>query len=189
MFETLHKYLILNKKLHLPGIGVFVIDRLPAKLDFGNKIMEPPLPVIRFSLETSAADKYLYQFISRHLQLDEVSAIRQFNDLIFELKEKLTKEGTAALPGIGKLKKEFADTYTFQAAYTLKDYFPQVTAERVIRKNSEHTIRVGEDERTNTQMAAMLATEKHIKDKWWLYAIILTVMGIIALAYYYATKR
>ena len=190
MFQIFRKYLVLYKKLTLPGVGSFVVEDIPARLDFTNKTIYSPLSVIRFSLEVSSFDRYFFYFLSQELHIDEISAIRKFTDISYQLQRQLNSEGIAELPGIGTLRKEFEQTYTFHPAYSLQEYFPDVVAERVVRKNSSHTVRVGEDDRSSEEMLELLADEENVRnDRWWLYAILLAASGIGALIYYYHHVR
>ena len=184
MFTSLHKYLILHKKLNIPGIGCFAIEQTPVHFDYANRQFNPPVPVIRFSLESATADKHFFDFLSSDLSIEGVEAIRRFNDLSFNLKEDLNHKDTAELPGIGQLKKEFSNTWSFQPSYNVNEYFPPLNAEYVIRKDAEHTIRVGEDERTNTEMKTMLGTKEVPKDKWFVWAVLLAAAGIAALIFH-----
>jgi nucleoid DNA-binding protein len=188
MYDSLYKYLILYKKLNIPGIGSFAIEQIPARLDFLNKQLHSPLPVIRFNLGNAVADKHFYDFLAKEKGLQEWEAIRQFNDLTFEIKNTVNSKGMVELPGIGTLKKEFTDTYSFQPAGSLQPYFPDVAAERIIRKNATHSVKVGDAEKSSTEMQELLAPEKPKKSQWVKYAIILAVLGAAAIAYYYATK-
>ena len=81
MFQIFRKYLVLYKKLTLPGVGSFVVEDIPARLDFTNKTIYSPLSVIRFSLEVSSFDRYFFYFLSQELHIDEISAIRKFTDI------------------------------------------------------------------------------------------------------------
>lgn len=184
--QTLYKYLILNKKLALPGIGCFTVEQVPARLDFANKKMYPPISVIRFSGNKVQADRHFFAFVSDDLKINEVEAIQQFNNTILEIKKQMADNGTAVLPNIGSLRKEFADTYSFQPIASSDNYTPEVIAERVIR-NEAHTVKVGEAERTSEEMKEILADETTKKSRWWIYALVLALLGIGGLVYYYLT--
>jgi len=188
MHNLLHSYLLQYKRLSIPGVGSFTVEHIPARLDFPNKTLHPPLPVIRFNTDTAAADKQLFKYLSGQFNLNETEAIRHFNDFAFDFKNDITNNGEAVLPGIGKISKAFTNAYTFQPEASLHGYFPDLKVERVIRENVEHTIRVGEDEKTSTQMQELLAEEPR-KDLWWVYAIILAAIGIGAIVYYHLLKN
>ncbi|RFM27574.1 hypothetical protein [Deminuibacter soli] len=187
MMQTLYKYLILNKKLALPGIGYFTVEHVPARLDFASKKMYPPISVIRFSGDKVQADRHFFAFVSDDLQVNEVEAIQQFNNTLLEIKKQIADNGVAVLPQIGSLRKEFSNTYSFQPAASAGDYTPEVTAERVIRHEA-HTVKVGEAERTSEEMREMLADGGSRKSRWWIYALILAALGGGAIAYYYLTR-
>ncbi len=186
MTESLYKYLILYKKLALPGIGCFTVEQVPARLDFANKQLHAPLPAIRFSAGNVQADRHFFTFLANDLHSTDLEAIQQFNETVLRLKQELNSTGTIQLPQIGTLKKEFADTYSFQPAVSLQLYLPDINAERVLR-NESHTVMVGERERSSDEMRELLADDNRSRHKWWIYAIILGVLGIAALVYYYTT--
>lgn len=189
MYDSLYKYLILYKKLNIPGIGSFVIEQIPARLDFLNKQLHSPLPVIRFNLGNAVADKHFYEFLAKEKGWQEWEAVRQFNELVFDLKNAVNTKGTVELPGIGSLKKEFADTYSFHPMSSVQSYLPDVAAERIIRKNTTHSVKVGDAEKSSTEMQELLSAEKTKKAQWIKYAIILALAGAAVIAYYYATKQ
>ncbi len=167
MNESLFKKLALNKKLNLPGIGFFIIEQQPAQLDFTNKIITAPLPIIHFK--------------SPNISDDEKNFL--LADVAQKIKSKCADTGVSYLPAIGNIKKQFT-TYSFEPDVFLPQYFPEIKIERIVRKDAQHTIRVGEDERTNTEMQKFLSEEKIVKSRWLLYAIILALLGIAALIYY-----
>lgn len=187
MYNSLYKYLIFYKRLNLPNIGALTVEQLPGRLDFLNKQLHSPIPVIRFSQDKNlGSDKQLFEFLAADLAMTELDAIRQFNDLSFHLKDELSKNGLAKLPGIGTIRKEFGDSYAFQPEVSIQQYFPDASAERVVRKEATHTVKVGEDERTSDEMIEMLSDEEPASaDKWWMYALILGILGLAAVVYYY----
>lgn len=191
MYNSLYKYLIFYKRLSLPGIGILSVEQLPGRLDFLNKQLHSPIPVIRFSSDkTAASDKQLFEFLAADMGVSTLDSIKQFNDLSFFLKDELNRKGKAALPGIGSFTKEFGDNFSFQPEVSIQQYFPEASAERIVRKEATHTVKVGEDERTSSEMKEMLADEEAAEegpDRWWMYALILGILGLGALVYYYMT--
>lgn len=190
MLQSLQKYFILYKKLSLPGIGWFTLEEGSARLDFTEKKLRAPSPVINFYPQAALPNKTFFQFLSEELEVDEVQAVRHFNGLVYELRDRLNSSGVINLPGIGTLNKNETNEYSFKVDTALAQYFPDLSVERIIRQGAEHTIRVGEHERTNKQMHEMLlAEENEPKDYWWLYAILLALAGIAALIYYNYMRR
>jgi hypothetical protein len=187
MWQTAYEYFILYKQLSIPGVGSFKIEPLVARLDFANKLLHAPLPAVRFSHDEQSADKNFYEYVSHQFNISETEAIKRYHDFCYELQQDIESKGNVELKGIGILKKEFSKTYSFQPSNETDRYFPDVKVERVIRKDSRHLIRVGEDQRTNVEMEEMLsASLSHAG--WKKAAIILAIIGVVLIALYYLTQ-
>lgn len=186
MQQLIHKYFVLNRSVSLPGIGSFNVETQSAKLDFIDKILYAPVYNIRYN-QFNAPDKKLYQFLSRETGVDEITAVENLKQFTQQLKEQLEKNIVVNLNGIGTLKKNAAD-YEFIADTSVQKYFPNLTAERIIRQNAEHTVKVGEQERTSTQMHEHFQQRKIKEDNWFVHALILGAIGIVAIALYYLMK-
>ncbi len=178
----------MNDKANLPGVGTFSIEHLPARLDFTNKSLYAPLPVIRFQSGFAEPDKNFYNYLTNDWQSDEVAAMRQFNDFVFDIKHRLSYDSETILPHFGVLKKDAADNYIFEQDFTIKEFFPVVAADRIIRSGATHVVKTGDTEHTNTEMKELLSKQKTVKDNWWVYAVILAVAGLAALVYYNLTN-
>ena len=65
-----------------------------------------------------------------------------------------------------------------------------VPAVKVIREHAEHTVRVGEQEKTSSEMIEMLApVEESGKTHWWGIALIVGLLAFIFIALYFFVKR
>lgn len=185
MLELFHKYLIIHKKAIIPGLGIFSIERQPARLDFANKIFVAPSSQIVFKNEPAVADTNFYSFVSHEQNIEEETAIKNVDEFTLSLKHYISANTSVQLPGVGLLTKNEVGELEFAPLNTLQNYFPNVTAEKVIRPDAQHDILVGDTSRTNTEMQEMLTSSKKVKDYWWVFAIILAFIGIAALVYYY----
>ena len=104
MYEILYKYLILNNKVSLPNVGTFIVENIPAKMDFDNKKLIPPTQTI--SLNSNLVDNELPQlqnFISKELNISSDDALSKITSFIDEIKNQLSVIGSANIPGIGNL--------------------------------------------------------------------------------------
>ena len=189
MFQLLYKYLVLHKKASVPGLGVIYIETKPARLDFVNKLFVGPASHINFKADTFADDKRFYTFISHEQRVEVTEAAVRYSDFVNALRKKLAEESSVELPGIGVLSQRAEGDLFFKETVRIEEYFPPVTAERVIRDNAEHHILVGENTKTNTEMKEVLVDEvqeeSHARDYWWLFAIALGIIGIATIVYYY----
>jgi hypothetical protein len=189
MYKALQKFLALYHHLSIPGIGNFSVETVPAQIDFTNRSISSSHKKIVFSNEKHNAEKKFYDFLAKELHIDEVQAIVKFTDFTDALQHTLTRNNSIDINGIGKLTKQSSQVLIFQPA-EIPEYFPALTAEKVIRKNTAHTVRVGEDEKTSDEMIDALQHVRVIKkDRWWIAATILAVIGIAAIVYYYMTHK
>src|SRR5438105_4309365 len=187
MHQYIHKYFAVNKNVAIPGIGSFSVEMQNAKLDFINKTLHAPLPVIHYE-QNANTDERFYHFLSKETGLNESDAANNFRHFISQLKEQLETDHVIELRGIGTLTKNESG-YSFVAINTVQKFFPDVVAERVIRQNAEHTVKVGEYHRTSTQMHNELRRRAVKKADWFVTALILGAIGIVAIALYYLIKN
>ena len=186
MFNILYKYLILNKQVNIPGIGHFQVEQLPTRLDSAARLIHSPLPTIKFSDAASTADKRFFQFVSRELNIQEWETIRRFHDFSFKLKSDVNTFKSIELPGMGLLMKNHLGELSFEPANVLSDYFPDVSTANNLHPHPAMNPIEGESVTTgftveeNPAEAAVLK-----KDRWWIAAIVMGVLGIAAIAYYY----
>jgi len=186
MYQYIHKYFALHKTVSLPGIGSFTVETQPAKLDFIEKSLHAPLYHIRYN-KYDKADENFYAFLSRETGVDETDAYGNFNNFLQQLKEQLDTDHLVMLEGIGTLTKN-ALGYSFVGDETVQKYFPNATAEKIIREDAEHKVMVGETERTSTEMHEHYQSRKIKEDKWLLPALILGAIGVVAIVLYYLVR-
>jgi hypothetical protein len=187
MHEYLYKYVALNQKLTIPGVGSFIAETEPAKLNFVERTVHSPLPLIKFTTDNNSSTNDFCRFLAKEIHIDEADAAEKFNEFSGELKNSLKKNGTVTLPGIGVLTMQFGNTFSFTSQENIQSFFPHLNAERVIRKNTGHNVIVGEKEKTSAQMQEELLHDKEIKkEKWRIYAMVLAVIGIASIVIYKA---
>jgi hypothetical protein len=186
MYSAIKKFLALHHHLSLPGIGNFNVEKIPAHIDIANRIIVPPSLQIKFSNKKLPPEKFFYYFLARELNTDEVQAVRNFTDFTSQLQNDIQHNKAIALKGIGELTKQPGNEIIFQPEQ-MPEYLPSITAERVIRKNTTHLIKVGEDERTSHEMQTVLQEKEQIilEDRWWIPALVFALLGIAGIAYYY----
>lgn len=103
MLASFYRYLLLNQRACMPGVGVFSVERTPAAFDAAAGEFMPPRYAIQFRSGNEMADKKFYTFLKHEHQIDEVSAIRQFNELSCAVWETLHEKKRVRLPGVGEL--------------------------------------------------------------------------------------
>lgn len=187
MNELLFPYLMVHQRLGIPGIGCFQLIRTAPSVDWGKKTVHPPVHQISFVPETMEADHAFYRTVAQQLNISEVVAIQQFTEFVYHLKEQL-QQGGALLPGIGTLLLNPDGEVFFrpvpQNNGLLKNIsFSHMHITTAVPPSTSKPISILD----NIPAAETLATEaessieNETKDKWWIYAIILTVIGLAAL--------
>ena len=187
MYQYLAKYFSLHKRLVLPGIGLFNTSIQPAQLEFVEKTLHPPVATVLFQHDESITDAHFISFLSKEMDTAEYEAGNRFDQFIYQLINKLQSGSYLQLPGLGVLKKNETG-YSFTEADGVAQLYPGVVAEKVIRQNAQHTIRVGEDQKTSAEMYEILHHET-VKDRWWIAAIVLGVIGVATILYYYLSHK
>jgi hypothetical protein len=179
MYHNLYEYLVRNNELPLPGIGTFLLNREPAIIDFPNKKIYPPSYSITLNHDSYVPGQAFFNWLAAGLDTTPREAIFRFNDFAFELKKSISNGNQVNWKGVGILQKGESGEIVFEGS---GHFTPEVSvpAERIIREKSEHNVRVGEDERTSTEMTALLKREEESSIGWWVYAL---AIGVIALMF------
>lgn len=180
MLNILLEFFAINKKIAIPGIGTLSVQTLPAEDNFGKRIITASKENIVFTKEIGTQLLNDFEFyVQNHFQKTGQDVQQYFH----QLTNTLQNENRLNLDGLGIFEKK-DKIISFHAIYTSENFFPPVSAEKVIRHDAEHTIRVGEDEKTNTQMREALSKQDS-KKYWWIYVLIVLLIG--GAAYYFYT--
>lgn len=188
MYPIIHKYLLQHKNVSVPGVGIFSIENIPASFNEQKSSLTPPQTQISYKAETALADRVFYDFLAKELRIDAIEAIKNFHEFTYQLKQDIGHADAAVLPGIGTLTKQPDGTFLFEQENILEDYYtvqPLLQSISVDEANQPHTVTnnnansfVGE-----TDLLAVTEEENAPKDYWWVYAIVLAVIGIAAIIY------
>jgi hypothetical protein len=189
MYELFYKYLIVNQKIGLPGVGNFYVESIPAKIDIVHSTLSAPTQLISFSAEAPINDRSFFDYISREMRLNGIEAVTRFNEFSQTINERAINSG-AILPGIGTLKKNEDGEFSFYPEIKNHTLLPNININDSVAADAK-LIAVYDSGETKiiTQETVAPAEEKIIlqdsDDFWWVYAIILALMGLGALLYYY----
>jgi hypothetical protein len=190
MYGELYQYLILHKQLHLPGIGTFAVEKKPADFDVAAQVINPPAFTIALQPDHTTPAKSFFNWLGARLGITERDAVIRFNDFLFDLKRQLSSGNKLQWSGVGTLSKGLNGDIKLE--FGPSNYSPAapVHAAKVLRQNAEHTVRVGEQEKTSVQMKELLLghTEDEKKSWWWVAAIILVVLAILFIGYYFSVN-
>jgi len=184
MFKELYQYLVLNNYLSLTGIGTFHIERMPAQMDFPNKAINAPTYSVIFSQSTGNNNRNLYQWLAGVFNVSEREAVVRLNDFLFQLKKQILDGEVIDWSGVGQLRKDLSGSIRLVPAALEFDFNKMVPAEKVIRENAPHRVRVGEEEKTSVEMTEILALPETRKTNWWAIPLAVGIITIIFIGWY-----
>lgn len=184
MYTELYQYLIQYKELPVPGVGTFLLERKPASVDFPNRSIEPPVYTFAMRPVSHMPDQDFFNWLGRLLQIGDRDAVFRFNDFVFDLKKQINDGCSIDWNGVGQLEKKEGGELLFTPVVITHD--KPVIAKKVIRQFAEHTVRVGEDERTSVEMTEMLSQADEKKSYWWAYAATIALFGVIFIGWYFS---
>ncbi len=192
MYPFLYKYFLVNKKVGIPGLGSFSLQEIPASLDFVKGMLRAPQSKIIFTKsEADFVDKSLFIYLGREMQVEEWQVAKKFQEFTAAIKSNLDSSKAVELPGIGKLQKGYDDELLFIAdtdATVIPSVDIKLNNTNDTRANLVELYSTGENliltEETEDDKLEMIIKHKE-EDYWWVYALILALMGVGALLYYY----
>ena len=188
MQDTLYEFLLLNKKLSLPGIGTISLRQDSAQHDLPNKQFTAPSFYFTIESRNDKPSKKLFDWLSSSFGITEWDAIRSINDFSLDLKKKLSENGEVAWANVGMIRRDNnGDLKIDQQSIVLQSEQP-ITAEKVIRLKAEHTVLVGEKQKTSVEMEQYFSGSPARKNYSWLIAVILTALAMIFIGWYFSEK-
>jgi hypothetical protein len=117
-----------------------------------------------------------FKWLGNSLSVSDRDAVIRFNDFLFELRKQVNNGDSIEWSGIGCLNKGLGGEIRFLPSGKIITEKP-VTAEKVIRQKAEHTVRVGEDEKTSAEMHDMLSNTAPEKSYWWIAPLIIALLA------------
>jgi nucleoid DNA-binding protein len=170
-------YLFQLNRISLPGLGSFSVTERPAVPDFVNRQILAPVVSTLYSekIDEDAADAFV-QYVAKKEGINNQLADAMYRDWCSSVQQQLQQGGQVLLNGIGTVSQKDG-TVIFEQEQLPEVFFPAVHAERVIHPEAEHNILVGDKETTNVEMTDYFAAEPAKKDRWWIWALVLGLLG------------
>jgi len=186
MQELITSYIIQSKECKLVGLGKFTRTTVHAEQDIVNKRMLPPSTEIVFTTREEKISDELIKYIADKKKIDPSEALTLIKKWCAETKAKLKNGEEILLQPLGILKKGALGNILFHTENSPLFFVP-VAAERVIHKNSEHSVLVGDKETTSSVMNQFYHVEETNKksNAWKIFAIILLLIALVLLFFYF----
>lgn len=188
MFDDLYEYFILNRQLSLPGIGLFSLERIPAEADFANRVIHSPRYKVSFVEAQSTPTKGFFMWLAVKMNISYSEAIVNFNAFAYDLKNEILGGTRIVWPRIGVLSKGTGNAIKVEPIIEDNKNTLVAPAVKVLREKAEHTVRVGEDERTSAEMEALLHQTNSKNWSWKTLALIVALICVLLIAIHLLTN-
>jgi hypothetical protein len=185
MQEFFASYLVQKKECSIPLIGKFHIHTKPAELDVANKQLSPPFDEILFDENAGYLPEEITSYISARQNISQAEAEEKIHHWCLHTKSKLDAGEEIVFDSVGSLHKNADGAIIFKRKIGFQ-FYENILAERVVHKDAEHAVLVGDMETTSGAMNEYFRETAPVKKATWkLWAIILFALSLIILAIYF----
>jgi nucleoid DNA-binding protein len=186
MQDLITSFIIQSKECKLAEIGKFTVITKPAKTDIANKQITPSFKEIHFNKREEKISDELVKYVADKKEISSFEAFSEIKKWCVETKEKLRNGEEILLNSLGVLKKESSGNIFFENRIGTP-FFAPVAAERVIHKNSEHAVLVGDRQTTSSVMNQFYKEEETAtkSNAWKIIAIILLAIALVILFFHF----
>ncbi len=184
MQEYLNAFLFQNENCPLPGVGTLYLEKQPARFeDAGQKIIAPNYSIV---LNPDVLPPgLLYSFVAQSAKTTEIQAEKDIQGFCNKI-ISLPTEGKIELNGSGNFYRDEEGILLFHEMNLQKELFPDLEVQKLVRKNEEHSILVGDKETTNNRMTEFFAEDSSVKsDRWWIAALIIFIISAALIIWHY----
>ena len=181
--NLLYRYFSLSGNVSIPGLGSLSIKRIPAVNDFSSKQLLPPTQTLNFNANTSLSSGEQSKYISRLTGMNKELVDNELKILGESLRTRLMAERKLEWMDVGSFSLSDEGEIGFIPKTVTTDFFLPVHFTHVLRPDAEHTIKVGEEEKTNTDMEVFFEDQRANagKSKWQKAALILVLIALMLL--------
>ena len=190
MVQVLNAYLYQHRSLSIPGLGTVYLETFPATVEVADRAILPPVYRFRFDKYFDAPDKEFFSFLATQANLLDFEAIKWYNEFALDLRNRIRAENEVKWEGVGVLRKNGSGDILLESADAPAFSQQPIPAMRVNRQDAQHTLLVGDRERTSGEMSEWRKEEgtRRAKFRWWIIAVILAVLGLAVLAWHFYTQ-
>lgn len=192
MFQVLNAYLFQHRSISIPGLGTIYLETFSASVDVADRTILPPLYQFRFDKYFDSPDREFFAYIAAQRNVLDYEAIKWYNEFATDLRHRIRTEEKVDWEGVGTLMKGEGGNVVFEPASSSGIFMSPMPAIRVNRQNAQHTLLVGDQERTNVEMNEWLLDEEEAvrkrKRSWWIAALVLALLALLALGWHFYNK-
>jgi nucleoid DNA-binding protein len=191
MQDLIASYLVQKKECILPLLGSFKIQSSSASLDIADKKIHPFKNEIIYSESADYLSPGLITYVAKVQNINYALAEEEINNWCLHTKMKLDSGEKINFYSVGNLRRNDAGS-VFLESETGVNFFEPVPAERVIHKNEEHAVLVGDKETTSAAMNEFYKEDENVVEKrvtWRTGAIVLAAVCLLMLLFYFSSNK
>lgn len=185
MQSLITSYLLQSRECSLEQIGTIRISSKSAELDIVNKQILPPLQEIIFIEDATQSSTGLIKYIAQKKGYSADVAESILTGFCNEWKDRLDEGESFVFETLGSLQKNNEGNIYFKKAESI-EFLKAVIAERVLHKNADHTVLIGDKEISSSMITDSNIEQPMKNSKWWVWALILGVVASSVLAYHFS---
>jgi len=160
MIHQIVTYFIRFGQLDIPSIGILKLSKIEAEWEEG--ILMAPKEIIQFEQGEGTPNKHFYQYLANALDISTEQAAIQYEQI---WNTQLEQDHKIALGNLGNFIKA-GKSYQWESHFDSTQYFNNIDLSNLL-----NSVSFDEEE----------AIQK--KDKWYIWAMILTAIAIIAILF------
>jgi len=190
MQDLIASYLVQKKECTLPLLGSFKIQSSSAALDIADKKIHPFKNETIYSESADYLSPGLITYVAGVKNINYALAEEEINNWCLHTKMKLDSGEKINFHSVGNLGRN--GTGIFLETETGLNFFEPVLAERVIHKNDEHAVLVGDKETTSAAMNEFYREDDTVIPKrisWKVWAISLAAVCLVTLLFYFSIRK
>jgi hypothetical protein len=180
VLPDLTRYLLQYKRLSIPHVGSFELVQYPPEYNVVDKVITPPRYQVRHDQSVSVTGHQI-GFLASSNNSDEASVKRDLEILGEKIRE-IAGNTSFRWNGIGVLSL-IAGRMKFENDFPDVPGLKFVSAQKVLRDNVEHLIRVGETETTVAHKPSTpLVSKKYVNRNrigWIILILVILILGFI----------
>ena len=168
-------------EVEVPGLGVFYATMTPARFSEDRTVIYPPRRILGFRRAEASYEggKEFFSAVARFLGLSRDDAETEVSWCISRLKSELSSSGICALPGLGEMKADSGNAYSFTPEADLDICLDGIVLEPV-------SLKINEPKPETAPAVPEKPVRRHRAGRIILWVILaLVLLAIIFLAVYF----
>jgi hypothetical protein len=185
--RTLYSYLLQQQRLPIPGLGMVLIERVPAQKDTVEKKLNPPAFKFRFDQYFDAPDTDFFNFLAQEQGIPEHEAMQRYNQWSFDLRNSMQVDQPMPLGAYAHFIKKSNGELLFETERPINPFFTRVQAERVTTRamNLDEPPPSHVEERVVEVAASFPELGEEEKASWVWYALVLFAGTAVLLFFHF----